>query len=493
MNSITAVLPYSPEPFFQGLVDRLYKLPPINKVIIVSEQLIETRGWSKEIINIYGRITEGKTLAAIMESSGQTHLLFVLRFEDFTFEPDGLYKLLSAINNPHAGAAYGDFFESGSLKKTIHPLCDYQTGSVREDFDFGPVILFSATVIHNIQALSPLLPDTTVGALYDLRLKVSLDWTIIHLREPITSLVHSSAPLTGERLFAYVDSKNKQTQKEYEAIFVDYLTRLGAYIPPHALAPVSYSDAAFPVEASVIIPVKNRQGTIADALDSALSQETDFPFNVLIVDNHSTDGTTQVISRLAEGNKLIRHIIPDRLDLSIGGCWDLALHSLWCGRFAIQLDSDDLYKGAHVLQTVVDTFKATNAAMVIGSYTLVDFQLNQIPPGLIDHKEWTDDNGHNNGLRVNGFGAPRAFYTPIARAADFPNVSYGEDYAVTLRICRQYRLARIFESLYLCRRWSGNTDSLLTIEEANRNDSYKDFLRTEEIKVRKQVNKERVG
>jgi len=273
-----------------------------------------------------------------------------------------------------------------------------------------------------------------------------------------------------------------------ETVFTDYLKKIGAYLPSHHLKKVEQRPESFPVEASVIIPVRNRKETIAEAVRSALSQETDFPFNVIVVDNHSTDGTTAILSDLSRQYSRLKHIVPERTDLGIGGCWNEALRHESCGRYAVQLDSDDLYISGCTLQKMVDMLRQGNYAMVIGSYTLVDSRLKEIPPGLIDHREWTDENGHNNALRINGLGAPRAFNTSLMQKIGFHNVSYGEDYAAALRICRQYRIGRIYESLYLCRRWSGSTDAALSIEEANRNDAFKDKIRTAEILARQKMN-----
>ena len=276
-----------------------------------------------------------------------------------------------------------------------------------------------------------------------------------------------------------------------EAVFTEYLKRIGAFLPPESFQQVPPGPGCFPVEASVVIPVRNRQQTIAEAVNSALSQKTDFLFNVLVVDNHSTDRTTPVLSDLAGRHPALKHIIPKRTDLGIGGCWNEALEHEACGRYAVQLDSDDLYGSAQTLQKMVDKLRQGDYALVIGSYTLVDSSLKEIPPGLIDHLEWTDENGRNNALRINGLGAPRAFNTGLMRKFGFLNVSYGEDYAAALRICREYRIGRIYENLYLCRRWSGNTDAALTIEAANRNDAFKDEVRTAEIQARQKMNKER--
>jgi hypothetical protein len=295
---------------------------------------------------------------------------------------------------------------------------------------------------------------------------------------------------SNEKLFTYVDPRNRAVQKEMETVFTDYLKRIGTYLPP-SFKKVERTLESFPVEVSVIIPVRNRKETIGDAVKSALSQETDFPFNVIVVDNHSTDGTTTILSDLSRQYSNLKHIVPKRIDLGIGGCWNEALQHKACGRYVVQLDSDDLYNGIHSLQKMVDMLRQGNFAMVIGSYTLVDSKLEEILPGLIDHREWTDENGHNNALRINGLGAPRAFNTGLMRKTGFLNVSYGEDYAAALQICREYRIGRIYESLYLCRRWSGNTDAVLSVEEANRNDSFKDKIRTGEILARQKMAKER--
>jgi glycosyltransferase involved in cell wall biosynthesis len=275
-----------------------------------------------------------------------------------------------------------------------------------------------------------------------------------------------------------------------ETVFTDYLKRIGAFLLPR-LKEAEQKMESFPMEASVIIPVRNRKETIEEAVKSALSQEADFQFNIIVVDNHSTDGTTAILSGLAKNYSQLKHIIPERTDLGIGGCWNEALNHKSCGRYAIQLDSDDLYSSPHTLQKMFDVLRQENYAMVIGSYTLVDSKLKEIPPGLIDHREWTDENGHNNALRINGLGAPRAFDTGLMRKIRFLNVSYGEDYAAALRICREYRIGRIYENLYLCRRWPGNTDARLSIEEENQKNAFKDKIRTEEILARQKIAKER--
>jgi glycosyltransferase involved in cell wall biosynthesis len=288
-------------------------------------------------------------------------------------------------------------------------------------------------------------------------------------------------------MFTYVDPRNQAVQKEMEIVFTDYLKKIGAYLPS-TFSEVKQPTKSFPVEASIIIPVRNRKETIADAVKSARSQETDFSFNIIVVDNHSKDGTTTILSDLARQSSCIKHIVPKRTDLGIGGCWNEALRHEVCGRYVVQLDSDDLYSSNRALEKMVDILRQGQFGMVIGSYTLVNSELREIPPGLIDHREWTEENGHNNALRINGLGAPRGFNTDLIRKIGFLNVSYGEDYAATLRICREYRIGRIYESLYFCRRWSGNSDAGLSIEEVNRNNAFKDKIRTDEILARQKMN-----
>jgi Glycosyl transferase family 2 len=357
-----------------------------------------------------------------------------------------------------------------------HPRIDYQLGSIRDGFDFGPVIGVS------VQAARQAGIDGTWkwGALYDLRLRISEKHSVARVPEPLYSASASDARPTGQKQFDYVDPRNREYQIEMERIATAHLKRVGAWLEPQFdEVPITENTA---VKASVVIPVRNRERTILEAVQSALAQRADFDFNVIVVDNHSTDRTTEIIRGI--GDSRVKHIVPERRDLGIGGCWNEAIYSSHCGQYAVQLDSDDLYIDDSALRRIVAELDAGPYAMVVGSYTMVDFSLNEIPPGLIDHREWTRDNGRNNALRINGLGAPRAFNTAVLRQIGFPNVSYGEDYAVALRISRDYEVGRIYESVYLCRRWEGNSDSALPIEVANRYDLYKDWLRTIEIQAR---------
>jgi hypothetical protein len=359
-----------------------------------------------------------------------------------------------------------------------HPRIDYQKGSIRDGFDFGPVIGVSVRAAQE----SGIDTEWKWGGLYDLRLRISEKHVIVRIPEPWYSASILDPRTAGQKQFDYVDPRNRDFQIEMERVATAHLKRIGAWLPPQ-FKPLPAPVERFPVKASVVIPVRNRERTILDAVQSALAQSADFEFNVIVVDNHSTDRTTEILKTV--GDSRLKHIVPKRRDLGIGGCWNEAIYSEVCGQFAIQLDSDDLYINSGVLRRIVAELEAGPYAMVIGSYSMVDFSLKELPPGLIDHREWSRENGRNNALRVNGLGAPRAFDTSILRRIGFPNVSYGEDYAVALRISRDYEIARIYDSLYLCRRWEGNSDNALPLEVANRYDLYKDWLRTVEINARK--------
>jgi hypothetical protein len=378
-------------------------------------------------------------------------------------------RFAAAMRDTGAGFLYSD--------SVGHPRIDHRPGSLRDDFDLGPVVAVSRSAARGVE----LTDATRFGALYELRLRLSERAPVLRIPEPLYAFTRRDLRASGERQFDYVDPRQREYQVEMERIATAHLSRIGALLPP-VFAPPPPLREAFPVKASVVIPVRNRERTIADAVSSALSQEAPFPFNVIVVDNHSTDGTTEVLRGIADARLV--HLTPSRNDLGIGGCWNEAVFSPLCGRFAVQLDSDDLYAGDDVLARVVDALESGPYAMVVASYTTVDFALREVAPGLIDHREWTRENGRNNALRVNGFGAPRAFDTAVLRTIGFPNVSYGEDYAVALRISREHEIGRIYDSVYLCRRWEGNTDSALPLPTKNRYDAYKDWLRTAEVRAR---------
>lgn len=330
--------------------------------------------------------------------------------------------------------------------------------------------------------------DYRWAALYDLRLRMK---NIVHINEFLYTEVETDSRKSGQKQFDYVDPKNREVQVEMEKVCTEHLRRIGAYLEPVFREPdmSEFSDAVFPVVASVIIPVYNRESTICDAVKSALAQECDFPFNVIVVDNHSSDGTSRLLEEMAEKEPRLVHVIPLRNDLGIGGCWNVAVHHPSCGEYAVQLDSDDMYSGPDSLAKIVEAFRLQKCAMVIGTYQMTDFNLEPIPPGIIDHREWTEENGRNNALRINGLGAPRAFWTPLLRTLNLPDVSYGEDYALGLRISREYRIGRIWDVVYFCRRWKGNSDAALDIEKVNANNLYKDRIRTWELEARIRMNR----
>jgi hypothetical protein len=488
LRSITIYTPYQTGSFFERSLQKFTESDLIEDIVIVSSEQIEHTIPGCRALTA-GPLTSKETLNRIFSEIKTEFILLLLGDRQTLMEPRALKTMLEAAKVAEAGLTFSDYYDEGRQGKTLHPLNDYQLGSVRDDFDFGAAMLFSVAAVRGALKKYGAIPPVRFAGFYDLRLKVSIDHPIYHIKEPLYSVIETIEDSSNDRHFAYVDPRNTDFQKEIETVFTDYLRKIGGYIPPYRLRKADDIEKSFPVEASVVIPVRNRKDTVADAAKSALSQEVDFPFNVIVVDNHSTDGTTAILSNLAKQYSSLNHIVPKRTDLGIGGCWNEALHAEACGRYAVQLDSDDLYSSSHTLQKVVDMLCERNCAMVIGSYTLVNFSLEEIPPGLIDHSEWTDENGHNNALRINGMGAPRAFDATIIRSIGFLNVSYGEDYAAALQICREYRIGRIYESLYLCRRWPGNTDAALTIEEINRNNAFKDSVRTDEIRARQKMNK----
>lgn len=403
-----------------------------------------------------------------------------------TLEPGqfALERMLAIAGDTHAGMLYADHYqvEAGVYKPA--PVIDYQQGSLRDDFDFGSVLLFDSAVLK--QAVAAMDRDYRFAGLYDLRLRVSELAELVHVNEYLYSEVEQDKRKSGEKLFDYVDPKNRAVQIEMEAACTAYLKRCGGYLAPR-FEPIAFDAGTFEQEASVIIPVRNRIRTIEDAIRSVLAQQTTFRFNLIIIDNHSTDGTSEVIERYTSDQRVI-HLIPTRSDLGIGGCWNLGVHHPACGKFAVQLDSDDVYSGPDTLQKIVNAFYEQNCAMVVGTYRMTDFAMNEIPPGVIDHKEWTPENGRNNALRINGLGAPRAFYTPVLRTINLPNTSYGEDYALGLRISRTWQIGRIYDVLYLCRRWEDNSDAALDIVKMNGHNTYKDRVRTWELQARIALN-----
>jgi len=433
-------------------------------------------------------------VSVFLKKISPSYLLVVDAGKEISIKTSSLRRLWRAAEERDAGMVYADYAVREAGRRIPRPLIDYQIGSLRDDFRFGPLMLFKSSAIKVALQKYGTLPRDAEAALYDLRLKISADFSIVRVPEflYVVSEKHpaerQTAPARTESHFAYVARENFLRQKQFEKIATRHLKRLGAHLPPRAKV-LAEPPADRPWRASIVIPVRNRRQTIAQALQSALGQKTDFPFNIIVVDNHSTDGTTGILRKYAARYPHVHHLIPSRRDLGIGGCWNEAIHSPHCGRYVVQLDSDDLYSSSYSLQKIVDTLRRGRYAMVVGSYTIVDERLKKIPPGLVDHREWTRENGHNNLLRVNGMGAPRAFAASVLRQIGFPNVSYGEDYAVALRITREYKVGRIFENLYWCRRWKDNTDAGISVRRQNENDAYKDRLRSEESRARQDLNR----
>jgi hypothetical protein len=442
---------------------------------------------SDVIKTIHGNFGSTKTILEFSKNITTPFTLLYTKTLALDLGQNALHRMIQISRSSGAGMVYSDYFEQKEGVVKPHPVIEFQEGSLRDDFEFGSLLLFSTEALKS--AVKSMDQPFEFAGLYDLRLKVSRNYKLVHIPEMLYTELELDRRKSGEKLFDYVDPRNRFKQLEMEKACTDHLQVVGAWLPPK-FKEITFSTENFETEASVIIPVRNRAKTIGDAIRSVLSQEFDYEFNLIIVDNYSTDGTTELIRTFAGSDPRIIHIIPKRKDLGIGGCWNEAINHPACGKFAIQLDSDDLYIDNAVIKRIVASFYEQRCAMVIGSYQMVNFKLEEIPPGLIDHKEWSPENGRNNALRINGLGAPRAFYTPVLREIQVPNVSYGEDYALGLAISRYFRIGRIYEPLYLCRRWDENSDSSLDIQRMNTHNFYKDKIRTLELWARKLVFRE---
>ena len=487
-KAVSCFIPFENEASVRKTLSSVRQAYPGNRIFLLStsSEQKEFDGYPIIGIDFYNSLSTFKKIITIADTD---YILLYTKTTPLELGYKAMERMVAHISDYRCGMVYADYNEwkEGELKS--HPLIDYQMGSVRDDFDFGSVLMFHAKLLKaGVQYLKKEQKGGKnknpfkYSALYAIRLFISRISTIQHIKEYLYTEVEEDLRLSGEKQFDYVNPRNREVQIEMEETFTLHLKAIGAYLKPRSKK-IDFKKPVFETEASVIIPVRNRVKTIKDAIESVLGQQTSFPFNLIIVDNHSTDGTTEAIESYKDNPQVI-HLRPERKDLGIGGCWDTAINHPRCGRFAVQLDSDDIYSSPKTLQKIVDGFYEQKCAMLIGSYRITDFHLNTLPPGLIDHKEWTDNNGHNNALRINGLGAPRAFYTPILREIGIPNVSYGEDYALGLAFSREYKIGRIYEELYLCRRWEGNSDAALSIEKTNRNNQYKDGLRTNELLVR---------
>ncbi|WP_294744366.1 DUF4922 domain-containing protein [uncultured Prevotella sp.] len=459
-----------------------------------AETLREQLLTSTLVQNVYPvkGIRSSEALRQMAEQTSASFVALVVKDAALELGSGALERMVQAACDSNAAMVFADRYEKKRNQDQWiierHPAIDYQLGSIRDDFDFGSLWLVRGDLFRQ-WAHDATNTHYIYGGLYDLRLYLSRQGELLHLNELLYTEVERDVRASGEKQFDYVNPANREVQIEMEQVATRHLEAIGALVDTNNLLTVDYDEQPFECEASVIIPVFNRTKTIADAVKSALEQEASFQYNVIVVDNHSTDGTSDILFSLSQNNSDKLHVItPERTDLGIGGCWNMAINDTHCGRFAVQLDSDDLYSSPKTLQTIVDAFYKQNAAMVVGSYRMCDFDLNTLPPGLIAHKEWTEENGPNNALRINGLGAPRAFFTPLLRQVQLPNTSYGEDYAMGLWFSRNFRIGRIYDELYLCRRWGGNSDAALSIDRINANNLYKDRLRTMEIKARQAKN-----
>ena len=427
-----------------------------------------------------------ETLRSIAEAVSEKYMLIYTKDMPLEMGMFALDRIICIAEDTGADMLYADHYKMIDGQRKKHPLIACQKGALRDDFDFGSVLVFKSSSFR--RAIRAMEADYEFGALYDLRLRMK---NIVHVNEYLYTEIETDNRKSGEKQFDYVDPRNRAVQIEMEKVCTEHLKRIGAWLEPKFREPDinEFAGTPFQVTATVVIPVFNRVRTVKDAVESALSQKCDFPYNVIVVDNHSTDGTTELLNEIAAADGRLVHIIPAKHDLGIGGCWNLAVHHGLCGEYAVQLDSDDVYSGPDTLQKIVDAFREQKCAMVVGTYQMTDFNMNPIPPGIIDHREWTEDNGRNNALRINGLGAPRAFWTPLLRTINLPNTSYGEDYALGLRISREYRIGRIYDVLYCCRRWEGNSDAALDIDRVNANNQYKDRIRTWELEARLRMNR----
>ncbi|MBU2493748.1 MAG: glycosyltransferase [Bacteroidetes bacterium] len=480
---ITAFLPYGGSDYTKNTIDLLKKSNVVSKtyLLVTDDNIDKIDGC--EFLKVED-LTSTKTINLIIEKSVSENILLFTKDNKYEFSQFALERFDKVIASTGAALVYSNYnaIKEGTLSP--HPVIDYQIGSLRDDFDFGSVLFFNSKILKSYKNEN----EYTFAGIYNLRLHASRNGEILRIPEFLYTTIETDTRKSGTKQFDYVNPKNREVQIEMEKAVTEHLKKINAFLKP-SFKEININEKTFEYEASVVIPVKNRVNTIGDAIESVVSQKTDFKFNLIIVDNYSNDGTTEKIKSYADKDPRIIHVIPERKDLGIGGCWNEAVHNDMCGKFAAQLDSDDIYSDENTLQTIVDTFKKEKCAMVIGSYRMTNFKLEEIPPGIIDHKEWTPDNGRNNALRINGLGAPRAFYTPIIREYKIPNVSYGEDYALGLMISRDYQIGRIYNPIYMCRRWEGNSDAALEIDKQNTYNLYKDRIRTIEVLARQWKNK----
>lgn len=485
-QTIHCFLPYLDENQVRATVENLKASNKVKKITLLATDPEAEACHGCDLIHI-DSLNSSETMRKIAEATNEDFILLYLKQNTLVPGYLAIDRFVRIAEDSKAGMVYADYYTIIDGVKSNAPVIDYQLGSLRDDFNFGSVLFFNATDFK--VAAAGIDKKFTAAGLYDLRLRLSRIAPLVHINEYLYSDVTVDNRKSGEKIFDYVDPKNRGVQIEMEEACTDHLKAIGGYLEP-VFEPIEFNRGDFKHEASVIIPVRNRVRTIRDAIRSVLSQKTDFPFNLIIVDNHSTDGTTEAIEEFRDDPRVI-HIVPDRDDLGIGGCWNLGANHPEAGKFCVQLDSDDVYADENTLAKMVKAFYDNNSAMVVGTYMLTDIDMNMIPPGVIDHKEWTPENGRNNALRINGLGAPRAFYTPLLREITVPNTSYGEDYALGLAFSRKHQIGRVYDVVYLCRRWDDNSDAALDINKMNGHNLYKDRIRTWELQARIDQNKKK--
>ena len=484
MKTINCFIPYADAQQVKATVDGLRQNALVTKIFLLATDANAAAVEGCEVINI-DVLNSSATMKKIAAASEGDYTLFYTKYNNLVMGYLALERMVRLANDSKAAMVYADNYQVVEGKKSNAPVIDYQFGSLRDDFNFGSVLFFNTTALK--AAAAEIDVEYTAAGLYDLRLKVSRQGDLVHINEYLYTEIALPVATEGESHFSYVDPKNRGVQIEMEQACTDHLKKIGGYLEPK-FEEINFNQGDFEYEASVIIPVRNRVRTVRDAIKSVLSQKTDFKFNLIVIDNGSTDGTTEAIDEFKDDERLI-HIIPERDDLGIGGCWNVGVNHPKCGKFAVQLDSDDVYSDENTLAKMVGAFYEQNCSMVVGTYMLTDINMQMIPPGVIDHKEWTPENGRNNALRINGLGAPRAFYTPMLREINVPNTSYGEDYALGLAFSRHYQIGRVYDVVYYCRRWEDNSDHALDINKTNANNLYKDRIRTWELQARVELNK----
>ena len=482
-KTINCFVPFADAAQASATVEGLKQSNLVSKIFLLATDSAAKAIEGCELITV-DSLNSSATMKKIAAAADSDYILLYTKYNNLVMGYFALDRFVRLAEDSKAGMLYADSYTVVEGKKANSPVIDYQFGSLRDDFNFGSVLFFNTADFK--KAAAGIDTEYNAAGLYDLRLRISRIAPIVHINEYLYSDVTVDNRKSGEKIFDYVDPKNRGVQIEMEKACTAHLKEIGGYLEPK-FTEIDFNKGDFEYEASVIIPVRNRIRTIRDAIKSVLSQKTAFPFNLIVIDNHSTDGTTEAIDEFKNDPRLV-HIVPERDDLGIGGCWNAGVQHPKCGKFAVQLDSDDVYADENTLAKMVKAFYDQKCAMVVGTYELTDIDKNPIPPGVIDHKEWTPENGRNNALRINGLGAPRAFYTPMLREIHVPNTSYGEDYALGLAFSRHHQIGRVYDVVYLCRRWEDNSDASLDVVKMNNNNLYKDRIRTWELQARCAMN-----